>query len=140
MTKKRIFISCGQLTVEEKNLGQEILILTNRYMDGFFAEHAHDAADLNRAVFRELQNCDGFVAIMQKRGEVGYPGSSAPAAHSRASVWIQQEIAILHYRSFLVGKTIPMRLYLETGIKHEGLTKYSMINPIEFTETPTILD
>jgi hypothetical protein len=105
-------------------------------MDGFFAEDAHDAADLNTSLFRELQNCDGFVAVMHKRGEVKY--SDSPP-HYRASVWIQQEIAILHYRSFLLGRPIPMRIYLESGIKPEGLTQFSMINPIKFEDTQTIL-
>ncbi|HEY7322993.1 MAG TPA: hypothetical protein VIE89_35990 [Candidatus Binatia bacterium] len=33
-----------------------------------------------------------------------------------------------------------MRLYVEMGIEPEGLTKFSMINPIEFKETRTILE
>jgi hypothetical protein len=66
---------------------------------------------------------------MQKRGNVNY--SDSPT-HYRASVWIQQEIAILHYRSFLLGRPIPMRIYLESGIEPEGLTQFSMINPIKF--------
>ena len=103
----------------------------------FFAEAAHDAADLNTSLFRELQNCDGFVAVMHKRGEVSY--SDRPP-HHRASVWIQQEIAILHYRSFLLGRPIPMRIYLESGIEPEGLTQFSMINPIKFEDTQAILE
>ena len=91
MRKKRIFISCGQRLREEKIFGLEIQQLINESMVGFFAEHAHDASDLNTSLFRELQNCDGFVAVMQKRGEVKY--SDSPAQY-RASVWIQQEIAM----------------------------------------------
>jgi|RhiMetdeSRZDD1v2_1073273.scaffolds.fasta_scaffold283347_2 hypothetical protein len=137
MPKKRIFISCGQRLPEEKSFGREIQRLINENMDGFFAEEAHDAADLNTSLFRELQNCDGFVAVMHKRGEVNY--SDSPS-HYRASVWIQQEIAILHYRSFLLGRPIPMRLYLENGILPEGLTQFSMINPIKFEDTQAILE
>ena len=137
MRQKRIFISCGQRLPEEKRFGLEIQRLINENMIGFFAEEAHDAADLNTSLFRELQNCDGFVAVMQKRGKVDYPDSPA---HHRASVWIQQEIAILHYRSFLSGRPIPMRIYLESGIEPEGLTQYSMINPIKFQDTQIILE
>jgi hypothetical protein len=136
MPKKRIFISCGQRLPEEKSFGREIQRLINENMDGFFAEEAHDAADLNTSLFRELQNCDGFVAVMHKRGEVSY--SDRPA-HYRASLWIQQEIAILHYRSFLLGRPIPMRIYLENGILPEGLTQYSMINPISFQDNQSVL-
>jgi len=137
MRKKRIFISCGQRLPEEKSFGLEIQRLINEKMDGFFAEEAHDAADLNTSLFRELQNCDGFVSVMHKRGEVNY--SDSPA-HYRASVWIQQEIAILHYRSLLIGRPIPMRIYLESGIQPEGLTQYSMINPIPFQDKETVLE
>jgi hypothetical protein len=137
MRKKRIFISCGQRLPAEKSFGLKIQQLINESMVGFFAEEAHDAADLNTSLFRELQNCDGFVAVMQKRGKVGYPDSPA---HHRASVWVQQEIAILHYRSFLLGRPIPMRIYLESGIEPEGLTQYSMINPIKFQDTQIILE
>ena len=75
MRKKRIFISCGQRTSQEKIFGKEVQTLINQHMDGFFAEEAHDAADLNTSLFRELQNCDGFVAVMQKRGNVNYSDS-----------------------------------------------------------------
>jgi hypothetical protein len=137
MRKKRIFISCGQRLPEEKSFGLEIQKLINENMDGFFAEAAHDAADLNTFLFRELQNCDGFVAAMQKRGKVTY---SKSRAHYRASVWVQQEIAILHYRSFPLGRPIPMRIYLERGIESEGLTKFSMINPIPFEDNKIVLE
>jgi hypothetical protein len=137
MRKKRIFISCGQRLPEEKSFGLEIQQLINKSMNGFFAEEAHDAADLNASLFRELQNCDGFVAVMHKRGEVNYSDRSP---HYRASVWIQQEIAILHYRSYLLARPIPMRIYLENGIEAEGLTQYSMINPIKFEDKKIIID
>jgi hypothetical protein len=52
MRKKRIFISCGQRTSQEKIFGKEVQTLINQHMDGFFAEEAHDAADLNTSLFR----------------------------------------------------------------------------------------
>jgi len=100
MPKKRIFVSCGQRIQKEKDFGEEMLKLIEQHgMVGFFAEDAHDPADLNTALFRELQHCDGCVAVLQKRGEVHY--ADFPTMH-RSSVWIQQEIGILFYRSFLL--------------------------------------
>lgn len=141
MAKKRIFISCGQRNGEEKNFGREIqqLINQNKNLEGFFAEEAHDASDLNTALFRELQRCDGFVAVAHKRGEILDPGFDVT---HRASVWIQQEIGILFYRSFLLGRpeALPMRIYIEQGILHEGLTRYSIINPIWFDTKQIVID
>lgn len=138
MAKKRIFISCGQRIPAEKIIGQEIQgIIAKNDMEGFFAEEAHDAADLNMSLFRELQSCDGMVAVMHNRGEVSYPGYDVK---SRGSVWIQQEIAILFYRSFLIQQLIPMRIYIENGVLHEGLTLFSLINPIPFDDKSALLE
>lgn len=137
MTKKRIFVSCGQRTKKEKEFGKDILkVVDDHKMDGFFAEEVHEAADLNQTLFKKLQHCDGFVAVLQKRGEVRYAGF--PVTH-RASVWIQQEIGILFYRSFLLNHPIPMRVYAQKGVFHEGLTSVSIINPIEFRSPKYVL-
>lgn len=137
MSKKRIFVSCGQRTEDERNLGQKIIKqIGDHGMLGFFAEEAHEPADLNSYLFKELQLCNGFVAVLQKRGEVHYPGFPTK---QRASVWIQQEIAILFYRSFLLGRPIPMRVYAEKDIIREGLITMSIINPIEFENEDNLL-
>lgn len=138
MSKKRIFVSCGQRTVEEKSFGQKIIQRIEEHgMLGFFAEEAHEPADLNTYLFKQLQRCDGFVAVLQKRGEVHYPGFSTK---HRASVWIQQEIAILFYRSFLLGRPIPMRIYAERDMIREGLITMSIINPIDFKNEDHLLE
>ncbi len=138
MSRKRIFVSCGQLTDDEKALGKQVInvIAATGRMEGFFANEAHDATDLNSSLFRELQSCDGFVAIIQSRGKVRSQGRPAV---TRGSVWIHQEIAILFYRSFLLGRPVPMRIYMEKSIAHEGLTQFSMINPRDFEENNGLL-
>lgn len=87
-------------------------------MIGFFADEAHEPAALNTSLFQKLRDCDGFIGVMQKRGEITYP--SFEKSH-RASVWIHQEGAILFYRSFLLQRPtpIPRRLQVEKGIHHE---------------------
>lgn len=119
-------------------MGQKIRnLIESEGMTSFLAPTVHQPADLNTHVFSELQRCDGFVAVLQKRGQIQY--ESFPVKH-RASVWIQQEIGILFYRSFLLGRAIPMRIYMEKEILHEGLTAYSIINPIPFASEQTILE
>lgn len=138
MPNRRIFVSCGQLTSKEKSLSEELInVIDKNGMKGFSAEETHQPADLNSFLFKEIQRCDGLVAVMQKRGEIRY--LTYPLTQ-RSSVWIQQEIAILFYRSFLVGKPIPVRVYIEKGVLREGLMNFSIINPIEFTAKKTILE
>src|SRR2546422_868093 len=113
MPKKLIFVSCGVHAKEETTFGEKIGELIEAHdMTSFIAPKVHQAADLNTHVFKELQRCDGFVAVLQKRGEIHY--EKFPVKH-RASVWIHQEIGILFYRSFLLGQAIPMRLYMDAG-------------------------
>ena len=138
MPNKHIFVSCGVHTEDERQFGESIKQLVESHdFNSFVAPAVHQPADLNTHVFRELQRCDGFVAVLQKRGEVHY--ESFPVKH-RASVWIQQEIGIIFYRSFLVGRPIPTRIYVEESILREGLTTYSIINPIEFQTKETVLE
>ena len=99
MPRKLIFVSCGQRTEDEIALGREVAeIIAAHDMDSFFAQDVHSASDLNTQVFGAIQACDGFLGILQQRGEVRYPGFPAV---QRSSVWIQQEIAMFCYRTFL---------------------------------------
>ncbi len=81
-------------------------------MAAFFAQDVHSAGDLNSEIFRALQTCDAFLGILQKRGLVEY-ADFAPI--ERASVWIQQEIAIFSYRMFLEQRSLPIRGVLRAG-------------------------
>jgi hypothetical protein len=73
MTKKRIFISCGQRTPEEKIFGGEIqAVINQQHMDGFFAEYAHDAADLNTAHSAHSSTV-WFRIVATNRKRVGSP-------------------------------------------------------------------
>lgn len=136
MPKKRIFISCGQITEDEKRFGKELRkLLDKNDMVGFFADEAHEPADLYTYLFRELQHCNGYIAVLQNRGEVRF--DDFDPIH-RASVWIQQEIAVVFYRCFLLGRSIPMRIYMERGLRHEGFITVSIINPIQFDDKETV--
>jgi len=138
MAKKRIFISCGQITQDEKRFGQELGELLDKHdMVGFFAEEAHEPTDLYSYLFRELQRCDGYIAVLQDRGQVRY--ENFDAIH-RASVWIQQEISVVFYRCFLLGRPIPMRIYMERGLRREGFVTVSIINPIQFDNKDTVFE
>ena len=135
---RRIFVSCGQENEEEISLGRQIkkVIDDQARMEGFFAQDVHSPADLNRAVFEALKMCDGFFAVIQKRGAVTYRNY---AVVHRSSVWIQQEIALVCYRMYLENSQVPIRVYYQTGILLEGLMKTSIVNPIPFEQNSEIL-
>ncbi|MEX0806585.1 MAG: hypothetical protein WD688_25200 [Candidatus Binatia bacterium] len=138
MSQRLLFVSCGVHTEAEKALGRKIgEVIEKHKMISFLAPKVHQPADLNTHVFKELQRCDGFVAVLHKRGEIHY--ESFPVKH-RASVWIQQEIGIIFYRSFLLGLDIPARIYQDQEILHEGLTTNSIINPIPFDNEEMLLE
>jgi hypothetical protein len=123
-------VSCGRLTDTERQLGDRIAAEIRKHdMDPFFADQVHSPDDLNSAVFKRLQQCDAFVAVMHRRGEIHY---RKYVPMHRASVWIQQEVALLAYRMFLQGRTIPTRVFMKKGILLEGVMKTAIINPIEF--------
>ena len=136
--ERQIFVSCGQETSDEIALGRKIIkdIAKHDGMRGFFAQDVHSSTDLNRAVFDQLKTCDGFFAVMHKRGAITY--GNFPLSQ-RSSVWIQQEIAILCYRMHLQGSHVPMRVYAEKGILLEGVMKTAIVNPISFEKDEEVL-
>lgn len=131
MARRPIFISYGLEDDEERKLGSEVkeIIDSQPGMECFLSGSVHSADELNTAVFKAIHDCQGFVAIMHQRGEIKYKDYELK---SRSSVWIQQEIAILVYRRFLLNRVVPIRVYYEKGILLEGIMKNSIINPIEF--------
>jgi len=136
MARKFIFISCGQETKEELQLGKDIKVLVEKQdMEGFLAQTVHSADELNKTVFEAIQGCSGFCAVMHRRGEVVY--KKYPRTH-RASVWIQQEIALLMYRRLFHARPIPIRVFSQNGIRPEGVLEYSIANPIRFESSKEV--
>jgi len=101
--KRLIFVSCGQVTEEEKQLGTAVKNLIDS-MEGFqayFAEEVHDLTALGHHIFDALFRCSGAISFLQKRGSV--TGISGEDWGVRSSVWVNQEIAILAFRKFLAA-------------------------------------
>lgn len=126
-----IFVCHGQLDHERKN-GLELARIIDETpgFRAFFAEAVHDTDGLSQHIFTNLERCDGFLAVIHKRGEVDFLGRR----FTRASVWIQQELAIVtflnHQRQ--AGRRIKVRVFAERGIEREGLANVLILNPIEF--------
>ncbi len=137
VAERVVFVSCGQLTAPEVKLGRDVAaIIAGHGMRAFFAQDVHSTGDLNSEVFKAIQTCDAFLGILQKRGVVTF-GTYAPV--ERGSVWIQQEIATFCYRMFLEGRSLPIRIFSERGLRREGVMEIAVVNPIEFDGPDEIL-
>lgn len=132
----KIFISCGQQTDEEKELGKKIqkLVRELTQYDPYFAEFQNSLEGLSKNIFSELYKCKGFITVLHRRGEV------SPGDHSRASVWVEQEIAIAAFIKQVLKKDIKIVPLIQSGIKLEGVRKQLILNPKEFTSNNDALE
>jgi hypothetical protein len=135
--KQQIFISCGQRTIEERELGKRIssLVEEKTGLRGYFAEYQTSLEGLTENIFTALYNSTGFISIMHKRDLI-----NNDKGQYRGSVWIEQEISIASFIVQSLKKSIPSKCYIEKGIIQEGVRGYIILNPIEFSNTQEILD
>lgn len=134
---KTIFISCGQYTAAEKQLGKQISELVRTLTDcvPFFAEEVQDLNGLDANILSALHDCVGFITVMHPRGEIKRPNGSVV----RASVWIEQEIAIATYIQRVEKRTLPIIAFKHKSVGREGIRDLLHLNPFEFTDEAEIL-
>jgi hypothetical protein len=133
MIRKPIFISCGQYTDAEKRLGKQISEMVRTLTDcvPFFAEEVQDLNGLDANILNALHDCVGFITVMHPRGEIKRPNGSVV----RASVWIEQEIAIATYEK----RTLPIIAFKHKSVGREGIRDLLHLNPVEFSDETEIL-
>ncbi len=134
---KHIFVSCGQQTDQEKRLGSGIIHLVEDLtdFDGYFAEYQDSMEGVTENIFRALQGAAGFVAVMHKRDQLANEDDIY-----RGSVWIEQEIAIAAFLAQVQGKAIPSRVYVEKGVRRDGVRGYIIHNAIPFEQDEEVLE
>ena len=137
--KGTIFISCGQFTNDEKQLGKDIVELVQNLTpyEPYFAEFQQGLEALTENIFNKLDEMVGFITVMHKRGSVFFDDPNN--AISRGSVWVEQEIAIA---SFLVQshkRSIAILPFIEEGIKREGVRDILVLNPVPFARNEQVL-
>ena len=140
MPKPFVFVSCGQRTQEEKRLGEAICktIQDRGVFDCFFAEAQHNLNGLHENIFDALTKSDGFITVIHRRGNVSY-GPGKRESLDRASVWIEQEIAIAAYIQRTTKNDLLTAAYIEKGVGREGLRGLLHLNPLEFTSNDQII-
>jgi hypothetical protein len=136
--RKTVFISCGQFTTAEKALGKQIaeLVRTLTDLEPFFAEEVQDLNGLDANILGAMRNCVAFITVLHPRGEITRPDGSKVI---RASVWIEQEIAVATYIQRVENRTLPIIAFKHKSVSHEGIRNLLNLNPTEFTTEEEVL-
>jgi hypothetical protein len=131
-----VFISCGQRTPQEKALGGAIagLVAQQTEFGPYFAEAQTTLEGLTKNIFAMLNRAQGLIAVLHARGTV------SPSGSIRASVWVEQEIAIAAFLQQTLGRSIHVAAYLQKGVGLEGVREQLLLNPLEFEVDSQILD
>lgn len=131
MRNARVFISCGQRTTREINIGKAVekYFLSRNFL-AYLAEQVHSSDALTENIFKFLKQSEYFVFIDFKREKIN-------KKEYRGSLFVNQEIAIA---TFLKLQGIGFH---EKGVKREGILTYHIYNEFPFedgTEIIKILD
>ncbi len=135
--KNTVFISCGQQTEDEKQLGTSIQELVRELtpFKPYFAEFQTSLEGLSKNIFRALNQSVGLIAVMHQRGRVNPPDNTF-----RASVWVEQEIAIAAFLHSALGKHIHVAAYMQPDIALEGVRQQLHLNPKVFHSNTDVLE
>jgi len=136
--KPVIFISCGQWTDSERTLGKKIaeFITSQTSYEAYFAQNQSGLEGLTTHILGALDRAAGFLGILHHRGTfTDLEGRRI----TRASVWIEQEIAIAAYMKQIARRQIDIRLFVQRGIALEGVRQHLIANPIFFDSDSDVL-
>ena len=138
MGKQTIFISCGQYSEAEKRLGKDIAAMVKNLtgLEPFFAEEVQDLNGLDSNILNALRDCVAFITVIHPRGVITHPDKSK---HVRASVWIEQEIAIATYIQRVEKRQLPIIAFKHESVGREGIRDLLQLNPIEFIDEAEVL-
>jgi len=138
VSKAFVFVSCGQYTEAEKSLGKAIVKMVESVasLDAFFAEEVQDLAGLDSSILGALRDCAALITVMHPRGKIVRPDGSELV---RASVWIEQEIAIATYIQRVEKRRLPVIAFVHKSVGREGIRDLLHLNPIPFSDESEVL-
>ncbi len=137
MRKAKVFISCGQRTEREENIGREVdRYFQERDFETYFAKKVHSPKALTEHIFANLKESEYFVFIDFKREKIKSCKLRLEKKKTdkfRGSLFVNQEIAIA---TFLELEGIG---FLEKGVKREGILNYLIFNARPFKDSTEII-
>jgi hypothetical protein len=136
--KRTVFISCGQFSESEKALGRRVAELVRKLtpFEGYFAENQTSLEGLTQSILGKLFDSVGFIAVMHHRGRVETPNGTL----TRASVWIEQEVAIAALMQQVGGRPLHVASYIGEGIALEGVRQHIHLNPEPFRTDEDVIE
>jgi hypothetical protein len=134
-----IFISCGQVTNDEKALGKNDCGLVEDLTQHkpYFAENQNSLEGFTQNILASLDDAVGLIAIMHPRGIITFPDNHQEI---RASVWIEQEIAIAAYITQILRRPLKIAPYMHQSIRREGMRDQLLLNAVPFLNDSEVLD
>jgi hypothetical protein len=127
MRKARVFISCGQRTKREKNIGLEVdRYFRDRNFETYFAAKVHSPEALTEHIFTFLGKSEYFVFIDFRREKIS-------TKEYRGSLFVNQEIGIATFLK------IPGIGFYEKQVKREGILDYQIYNAFPFEDGTEII-
>jgi hypothetical protein len=126
-----VFISCGQVTERERRLGMATAELVRQLTsyEPYFAENQSSLEGLTKNILSALNRSVGLITIMHPRGTMVLPGGRQ---HLRASVWIEQEIAIAAFITQVLERPLRVVAFIHKDITREGMREELQLNPVVF--------
>ncbi len=142
-----IFISCGQFTAEERKLGNDVCDLVSELTPHrpYFADRQASFEGVTQNILKSLDDAVALIAIMHDRGRVVFSGKpdkgelAGKRDRIRASVWIEQEIAIATYITQILARPMHVKAYFEKGVCLEGLREKIQLNAEPFETNAEVL-
>ena len=133
-----VFISCGQVTERERGLGMAAAELVRQLTpyEPYFAENQSSLEGLTKNILAALNRSAGLIAIMHPRGTMAFPGGRH---QTRASVWIEQEIAIAAFIVQVLGRPLSVVAYIHKDVTREGMREELQLNPVVFRHDDEVL-
>jgi hypothetical protein len=133
--RKTVFISCGQFTDDERDLGKQACELVRELtpFEGYFAQNQTTLKALSENILTRLYESVGLIVIMHHRGKI--EGHEI----NRASVWVEQEVAIATLMEQVLRRPLHAALFVQHGITLEGLRRYIQFNANEFTTSAEVI-
>jgi hypothetical protein len=128
-SRKTVFISCGQYAPEERELGKQVCEMVEKYtpFEGYFAENQTTLKALSENILRRLYESVGLIVIMHHRGKI------EDRDITRASVWIEQEVAIATLMEQILRRPLHVALFVQRGTAIEGIRQQLQLNAVPFT-------
>ena len=135
---KVVFISCGQVTEEERALGRAIAQLVEKRtsFQAYLAQNQSSLEGLTQNILKALNRCAGLIVVMHPRGRVS---GAHHRQHTRGSVWIEQEIAIAAFLTQVFHRNLKVAAFVHKDVHREGMRDELQLNPVVFENDDEVL-